>query len=349
MKLYMKNEILKAFLIGFLLFCLSVPLHAQFAVIEVNSTNQLIQQTQQTFQQMQMVQTQNISLGKQIAEYARLSQNWLQEVQHYTDEIFQMARQFTTLRGVLGIAEKQLGIDQDKLQAAAEFIDGIRAMLAVKEQFETLLQTRIEMVRNWESRAKSGIFNPQADWQDLKNYLKTGLGRTTADEDALLGKISQIDPEFARWQDELDRLRKKETELVLERDQIKEDLERERQLAQRPRIVSTDDLGNSSVDQRERVTSSTERIYQLNNALQAKEQQLQEVRIRIQELLDKINTRYSELFWQMYEQWEKSANVQESGQGWTNFGNIKIEKLGEIVDSNGAAVPDVEINPNLIQ
>lgn len=342
----MKNEILKAILIGLFLFVLTVPSYAQWAVVEVNSTNQLIQQTQQTFHQMSMVQTQNLSLGKQIAEYARLSQNWLTEVQHYVDEIFQMARQFTTLRGVLGIAEKQLGIDQDKLNAAAEFIDGIRAMIAVKEQFETLLQTRLDMVRNWESRAKNGIFNPQADWQDLKNYLKTGLGRTSADEDALLGKISQIDPEFARWQDDLDRLRKKETELMLERDQIRQDLDRERELAQRPREVITDDEGNSTVDQRSRVTSSTERIYQLNNSLQAKEQLLLDVRVRIQELLDKINTRYSQLFWQMYDQWEKSANVQESGQSWTNFGNIKIEKLGEIVDSNGEPVPDVEVNPD---
>lgn len=343
----MKRKILNGFSIGLLLFLLAVPLksiQAQWAVVEVNSTQQLIQQTQQTFHQMSLVQTQNLSLGKQIAEYARLTSNWLQTVQHYTDTIFQMARQFTSLNGILGLAEKQLGLDQDKLKAAAELVDGIRAIWAVKSQFENLLQTRIAMVKSWESRAKNGIFSPQADWQDLKLYLKTGLGRTTANEDALLGKMTNIDPEFARWQDECDRLRKKETELSLEIKNIKDQLQRERELEQNPRQVQSDDLGNASVDQRDRVTTATDRIYHLTSSLNDKEGQLQEIQIRIQDLLDKMNKRYSELFWQMYEQWEKGANVQQTGQAWENFGNIKIEKLGEIIDSTGEPIPEVDFD-----
>ncbi len=338
------NKFINAVLTGLMLFVLTLPAHAQIAVLEFNSTKQLIQQSQQTIQQIDMVKTQNLSLGKQIAEYARLTENWLREIQHYTDQIFQMTRQFTSLRGILGIAEKNLGISQDTLQAAAEMIDGIRGMWAIKEQFQTLLKTRVALVESWESRASSGIFNPSADWQDLKNYLKTGLGRNSAADDALLGKISKIDPEFARWQDELDRLRKSETELMLDRDLIKRDLERERSLAQRPRQVITGEDGSSNIDQNSRVTSATEKIFLLTQQLQAKESQLQDVRIRIQELLDKINTRYNQLFWQMYEQWEKAANVQETGQGWENFGNIKTERLGEIIDSTGEPAPEISID-----
>lgn len=340
----MKRKILNGFCTGLLLFLLTIPNYAQWAVVEVNSTKQLIQQTSQLAQQMKLVATQDLSLAKQIAEYARLSQNWLQTVQHYTDSIFQMARQFTSLNGILGVAEKQLGIDQDKLRGAAEMIDGLMAIWQVKNQFQNLLETRIAMVHAWESRAKNGIFSPQADWNDLKVYLKTGLGRNSANEDALLGKMSKIDPEFGRWQDEVGRLRKNETSLNLEIKNLQDQLDRERKLAQRPREIASDNLGNVSVDQNNRVTSATDRIYHLSRELTEKEGQLQQVQFRIQELLDKMNKRYSELFWQMYEQWEQGTNVQKTGQAWEKFGDIKIEKLGEIIDSTGQELPDTTYN-----
>lgn len=353
------KKIIQAFFCGVLFFALlaipSFPVKAQFGgpvtvvadtsasglLRTANSTKTLVQQTQQTLQQLKMVAQNERSFASQIAEYAKIAGRWLETVKHYTNEIFNLTRQFTSLRGMLGLAEQELGLKADDLKAAREIVDAVRGVLAVKEQFETLLQTRLVLVRNWEQRAKNGIFNPQADWQDLKDYLKNGLGRQQANDDLLL-RLPEIDPEYARWNEELKRLRKREAELTIEKRSILQRMERERGLQQRPRTVVTDDLGNSQIDQTNRVSTSVQTVIALQNNLQAVEKQLFDVQTRIQELLNLMERRYAEAFWQMYEQWEKATAVGDATEGWQQFGAVKIEKLGEMVDFNGEPVREIE-------
>ena len=301
--------------------------------IAANTAGALAQATAQTATQTDIAATGHTSLAGQVAHYAEVASRWLTTVEHYSTTVFNYVRQFTSLRGILTFAGKQLGLKDDDLKAIREVMAAYDGVMNLKRQFENLLQTRLALIRNWEARAKNGIFNPEQDWQDLKDYLRATVGRNQVNDDLLL-HLSEKDPEYARWQEDLKRLRKRETELLAERKALLEAIEREKNLSGEARPVTTDENGGS-ISPTGRVSSSAPTVIALQANLQAVEQQLIALQAQLRDLLDKMGKRYTEAFWQMYSQWERASAVGDTSQGWERFGDLKLTELGNLVDYAG--------------
>ena len=291
------------------------------------------QATAQTATQTDIAATQHTSLANQLTHYAEVAQRWIATAEHYSTAVFNYVRQFTSMRGILTFAEKELGLKDDDLKAIREVMQAYSAIQTLKQQFENLLQTRLALIRNWEARAKSGIFNPRQDLADLTDYLRTTVGRNQLNDD-LAQSLGDKDPEYQRWVEALQRLRKRETELLAERKAILEAIERENNLSGEARPVTTDDNGGSA-SPTGRVSSSAPTVIALQGNLQAVEQQLIEIQAQIRELVDKMGKRYEQAFWQQYAQLERAAAVGDTSNGWERFGDIKLATLGQLVDHQG--------------
>jgi hypothetical protein len=55
------------------------------------------------------------------------------------------------------------------------------------------------MLKNIDDRLRAGIFNPQADLNDLENYLKYTIGRSAQDTVAKLDKQASNDSQLESW------------------------------------------------------------------------------------------------------------------------------------------------------
>ena len=55
------------------------------------------------------------------------------------------------------------------------------------------------MLKNIDDRLRAGIFNPQADLNDLENYLKYTMGRSAQDTVAKLDKQARNDSQLESW------------------------------------------------------------------------------------------------------------------------------------------------------
>ena len=133
-----------------------------------------------------------------IEEMARHVNEWLTTVQHYTDMYDKAVKQVTSLGGILTTVDQQLARNKNLVSSVAQIGKAVRDIYQLKRQIESMVQTRIRAVKSLESRLRSGIFNPQQDLDDLEDYLRDSIGRTSQDTIANRVRIANADNEFER-------------------------------------------------------------------------------------------------------------------------------------------------------
>src|SRR6266849_5592117 len=165
----------------------------------------------------------SLQIERQIEEANR----WLERVNHYTDEINKMVEQITTMKGVLTQAEKLVLHNANLTRTMAQIGQTIRDVFALKRAMETMVISRLNMIKSIRSRLASGIFDPQADLRDFEDYLRNSIGRTEQDKIATMNRIAMFDATLARLYHDLQTAEARQAGAAQEMKQAKDKLDAE--------------------------------------------------------------------------------------------------------------------------
>lgn len=165
----------------------------------------------------------SLQIERQIEEANR----WLERVKHYTDEINKMVEQITTMKGVLTQAEKLVLHNANLTRTMAQIGQTVRDVFALKRAIETMVISRLNMIKSIRSRLASGIFDPQADIRDFEDYLRNSIGRSEQDKIATMNRIAMFDATLARLYHDLQTAEARQAGAALEMKQAKDKLEAE--------------------------------------------------------------------------------------------------------------------------
>jgi chromosome segregation ATPase len=138
-----------------------------------------------------------------LEEMQRELDRWMKTVEHYTKMYDKAVQQVTSLGGILKTVDQQLARNKQLVASVAEIGKAVRQIYQLKRQIESMVQCRIRAVRSLDSRLKAGIFNPQQDLQDLEEYLRDSIGRSSQDTIANIERLANADNEFERLRYEL--------------------------------------------------------------------------------------------------------------------------------------------------
>jgi chromosome segregation ATPase len=135
-----------------------------------------------------------LQIERQIEEANR----WLERVKQYSEEINKLAEQLSTMKGVLGQAEKLVLHNDNLTRTMARLGQTVRDVFALKRAIETMVISRLSMIKSIKTRLMSGIFDPEADLRDFEDYLRNSIGRTSQNKIATLNRIAMFDATLAR-------------------------------------------------------------------------------------------------------------------------------------------------------
>jgi hypothetical protein len=108
-------------------------------------------------------------------------------------------QQLSTMQGVLRTVDEQLAGNVRLVRLISSVGQIVRGSFLLERQLETMIRYRIYMLKNIDDRLKAGIFNPEADLNDLENYLKYTIGRSAQDTVAKLDKLARNDSQLESW------------------------------------------------------------------------------------------------------------------------------------------------------
>ena len=354
----MKKEIGKGrknlfclFLGMWLAFSITQPVQAQWAVSVVNDTSpttfQMLQQmAQQLAAQTSISVDAKASKLAQVAEYIKTAQRWVETVNFWSNQILGDIRRFTSLKGILSTVESQLGLSDDALKALRDVGEIIRGAFTLKNSFLSLVRTRLQMIESLERRARQGIFNPQADLQDLEDYLRYSIGKQAGATLASRQRLSEIDPLIERLTYDLQKVRAERAAKQKELDGINQQLGRENSLSSRPRVVTVDQNGNSNSTPGDNRTSlSPEAVQTLTLRAGQLEAQIQELSKRETELINEIQARYEAMQKNYTSAYLQGRYWQSVLQGWDKFEEVKRREIENLIDTYEATPNSTPIIP----
>src|SRR5256714_14478351 len=165
----------------------------------------------------------SLQIERQIEEANR----WLERVRQYSEEINKLAEQLGTMKGVLGQAEKLVLHNANLTRTMAQIGQTVRDVFALKRAMETMVISRLNMIKSIKSRLESGIFDPQADLRDFEDYLRNSIGRQEQDKIATMNRIAMFDATLARLYHDLQTTQARQAGAAEEMKQAKDKLDAE--------------------------------------------------------------------------------------------------------------------------
>ena len=165
----------------------------------------------------------SLQIERQIEEANR----WLERVKHYSDEINKLAEQLSTMKGVLGQAEKLVLHNDTLTRTMAQIGQTVRDVFQLKRAIETMVISRLNMIKSMKTRLMSGIFDPQADLRDFEDYLRNSIGRQEQDKIATMNRIAMFDATLARLYHDLQTAEARQAGAAAQMKQAKDKLDAE--------------------------------------------------------------------------------------------------------------------------
>ena len=165
----------------------------------------------------------SLQIERQIEEANR----WLERVKHYSDEINKLAEQLSTMKGVLGQAEKLVLHNDNLTRTMAQLGQTVRDVFALKRAIETMVISRLNMIKSMKTRLMSGIFDPEADLRDFEDYLRNSIGRQEQDKIATMNRIAMFDATLARLYHDLQTAQARQAGAAAQMKQAKDKLDAE--------------------------------------------------------------------------------------------------------------------------
>lgn len=163
----------------------------------------------------------SLQIERQIEEANR----WLERVKQYSEEINKLAEQLSTMKGVLGQAEKLVLHNDNLTRTMAQIGQTVRDVFALKRAIETMVISRLNMIKSMKTRLMSGIFDPEADLRDFEDYLRNSIGRQEQDKIATMNRIAMFDATLARLYHDLQTAQARQAGAAQEMKQAKDKLD----------------------------------------------------------------------------------------------------------------------------
>src|SRR2546429_7511105 len=113
----------------------------------------------------------SLQIERQIEEANR----WLERVRQYSEEINKLAEQLSTMKGVLGQAEKLVLHNANLTRTMAQIGQTVRDVFALKRAIETMIISRLSMIKSIKTRLMNGIFDPDAYFTYFADYLRNSM------------------------------------------------------------------------------------------------------------------------------------------------------------------------------
>ena len=136
-----------------------------------------------------------LQVQKKLEEATR----WVETVKHYATMVDKTVQQLSTMQGVLRTVDEQLARNVRLVRLISSVGQIVRGSYLLERQLENMIGYRISMLKSIDDRLRAGIFNPQADLNDLENYLKYTIGRSAQDTVAKLDKQARNDSQLESW------------------------------------------------------------------------------------------------------------------------------------------------------
>ena len=164
-------------------------------------------------------------------EIQRQIQRWQQTIEHYTKMYEKTVQQVTSLGGILKGVDQLISRNKDLVADVASIGKAVRDIYQLKRQIETMIQCKIRAIKSIESRLRAGILNPAQNLQDLEEYLRNSIGRSSQDTVANIERLANADNEFERMRYELQlayaRLAEAETALQQFEKMVEEEMKKD--------------------------------------------------------------------------------------------------------------------------
>src|ERR1700756_3932938 len=128
----------------------------------------------------------SLQIERQIEEANR----WLERVKQYSEEINKLAEQLSTMKGVLGQAEKLVLHNDNLTRTMAQIGQTVRDVFALKRAIETMVISRLNMIKSIKTRLMNAISDPEAYVRDFEDYLRNSIGRQEQDKIATMNRFA---------------------------------------------------------------------------------------------------------------------------------------------------------------
>src|SRR5216110_1564248 len=256
----------------------------------------------------------SLQIERQIEEANR----WLERVKQYSEEINKLAEQLSTMKGVLGQAEKLVLHNDNLTRTMAQIGQTVRDVFALKRAIETMVISRLNMIKSIKTRLMSGIFDPEADLRDFEDYLRNSIGRQEQDKIATMNRIAMFDATLARLYHDLQTAQARQAGAAQQLKQAKEKLDRE--LAK----PSSEQCGSCISDLKQEIASCEKMIADLDT--------------QITNLSTQIEDRVKQYNLMMEERVRIANRVRATDEAWDKL-NIVKDGIFEAIQRGGVPTP----------
>jgi len=262
----------------------------------------------------------SLQIERQIEEANR----WLERVKHYSDEINKLAEQLSTMKGVLGQAEKLVLHNDNLTRTMAQIGQTVRDVFALKRAIETMVISRLNMIKSMKTRLMSGIFDPEADLRDFEDYLRNSIGRQEQDKIATMNRIAMFDATLARLYHDLQTAQARQAGAAQEMKQAKDKLDAELAKPQ------TEQCAHCISDLKLEIASCEKMIADLDTQITNLSTQIED-RVKLYNLT-------------MEERVRIANRVRATDEAWDNL-NIVKDGIFEAIQRGGVPTPSPSPNP----
>ncbi len=254
----------------------------------------------------------------QIERQVEEANRWLERVKQYTEEINKLAEQLTTMKGVLGQAEKLVLHNNNLTRTMAQIGQTVRDVFALKRAIESMVVSRLSMIKSIKTRLMSGIFDPEADLRDFENYLRNSIGRQEQDKIATMNRIAMFDATLARLYHDLQTAQARQAGTAQQMKLAKDKLDAELAKAQ------TDQCANCISDLKVEIASCEKMIVDLD--------------AQITNLSTQIEDRVKRYNLTMEERVRIANRVRATDEAWNSL-NIVKDSIFDAIQQGGVPSP----------
>lgn len=256
----------------------------------------------------------SLQIERQIEEANR----WLERVKQYSEQINKLAQQLSTMKGILGEAEKLVLHNNNLTRTMAQIGQTVRDVFALKRAIESMVVSRLSMIKSIKTRLMSGIFDPEADLRDFEDYLRNSIGRQSQDKIATMNRIAMFDATLARLYHDLQTAQARQAATAQQLKLAKDKLDAELANPQ------TDQCANCISDLKVEIASCEKMIVDLD--------------AQITNLSTQIEDRVKRYNLTMEERVRIANRVKATHEAWSSL-NIVKDSIYEAIQNGGVPSP----------
>jgi hypothetical protein len=225
-------------------------------------------------------------------------------VQHYQN----LVSQLMTLGGVLKAADELVAKQRSAVNTMSDIGQTIRGAYQLKDQLEAIVISRAQWLKSTKERLDNGIFDPDADMQDLEKYFRNSIGRASEDTVANYQRLLRMDNQLRRMNEDLEKTRQLRANAVKKQKEILAKLDSEKSKPDAQKCAPC--------------------IASINQDLTVSDLLIAQYDDQIEQLLCQIEERKKRYNIQMDERYKFGQHVQSASEGWTEF-NKAMDELGK--------------------